>query len=167
MAFFFLYEAGHLESERRLLEREKEEMRKERERLEKSRGDIRIPQGAFWDPLLPTPDCRAYGKREYHGALKNIPEDRIDMDACMNMPVEIKGVTLKRPHRCGYVDGSSDIHGFWMVDWDQPDCKPWHQDVADKVSSAGKPRIIQRHSLHPIPRAACIRDLVPVVSRLG
>lgn len=117
MAFFLLYKAGYLEKAR----------------------DIRIPQGAFWDPLLPAPDCRAYGKREYHGALQNIPENRTDMDACMNMPVEIKGVTLKRPHRCGYVEGSPRIHGFWTVDWDQPDCKPWHQDVTDKVSSLRKP----------------------------
>jgi len=159
---FFSYEAGHLEIERRLLEREKEGLRKEREML-----DIRIPRGAFWDHLQPAPDCRAYGKREYHAALQNIPEDRTDMDACMNMPVEIKGVTLKRPHRCGYVDGSSDIHGFWMVNWDQADCKPRHRYIADMVSSAEKSRIIQRHSLHAIPRAACIRDLVPVVSRLG
>jgi len=127
-------EKSLLEDERQLWEQERETLREERERWEKAREE-RIPQGAFWDSLLPAPDCLAYGKREYHGALKNIPDGRTDMDACMNMPVEIKGVTLKRPHRCGYVDKSSDIHGFWMVDWDQPDCKPWHQDVTDTVSS--------------------------------
>ena len=123
-----------LEDERHVWEQEKEKLREERERWEKAREE-RIPRGAFWGPLLPAPDCRAYGKREYRGALKNIPDGRTDMDACVNMPVEIKGVTLKRPHRCGYVDGSSDIHGFWTVDWDQPDCKPWHQDVTDTVGS--------------------------------
>jgi len=136
-------ERSRLEREKQLLERErqlwgqeKENLRGERERWEKAR-EIRVPQGAFWDPLLPAPDCRAYGKREYHGALQNIPEGWTDMDACMNMPAEVKGVTLKRPNRCGYVGGSPHIYGFWMVDWDQPDCKPWHQDVTDKVSSGG------------------------------
>jgi len=128
-------EKSLLEHERQLWGQEKETLREERERWEKARDEHRIPQGAFWDPLLPAPDCRAYGTREYHGALQNIPGDRTDMDACMYMPVEIKGVTFKQPHRCGYVDGSPHIHGFWMVDWDQPDCKPWHQDVTDAVSS--------------------------------
>ena len=134
-----------LEDERQSWEQERENLREEKERWEKAREEG-FPQGAFWDSILPAPDCRAYGTREYHGALQNIPDDRTDMDACMNMPVEIKGVTLKRPHRCGYVWGSPDIHGFWMVDWDQPDCKPWHQDVTDTVCSAGEPRIVQRHS---------------------
>ena len=129
-------EAKHLESEQQLLEKEKEELREERERLEKARA-IRIPYGAFWDSLTPAPDCRAYGKREYRAALQNIPENRTDVDACMSMPAEIKDVVLERPHRCGYVIGSTQIHGFWMVDWDQPDCKPWHQDVTDTVSSGG------------------------------
>jgi len=122
-----------LESERQSLEREKEGLREERERWEKARK-TRVPNGAFWDPLTPAPDCLAYGKREYHGALQNIPEDWTDMDACMNMSVEIKNVTIKRPNRCAYVEGPPQIHGFWTVDWDQPDCKPWHTDVADKVS---------------------------------
>ena len=128
-------EARHLESGRYLLEREKEKLREEREKWEKARED-RIPQGAFWgtEPQ-PVSSCRAYGKREHWAELQNIPEDWTDMDACMNMPTAIKGVFLRRPDRCGYVGSSPHIHGYWMVDWDQPMCKPWHKDVTDKVSS--------------------------------
>jgi len=111
----------------------KEELRKERERWEKARED-RVPHGAFWDTPWPARGCYAYGKREYHGTLNNIPEGWTNMDACMNLPVEIKGVSIRRPDRCAYVGGSPHIHGYWMVDWDQPDCKPWHRDVTDKVS---------------------------------
>ena len=121
-----------MEDERHSLEQEKGEWKKERERWEKARED-RVPQGAFWDSLWPAPDCRAYGKREYRGALKNIPEDWTDMEACTNMPAEIKGAYVRRPDRCGYVEGSPHIHGFWMVDRDQVDCKPWHADITDKV----------------------------------
>jgi len=121
-----------LADERRLFEREKEELGEERKKWEKAREE-RVPQGAFWatEPW-PALDCRAYGKREYGAELQNIPEDWSDLDACMNMPATIKGVSLRRPDRCVHVAGSPHIHGTWMVDWDQVDCKPWHQDVTDK-----------------------------------
>ena len=123
-----------LEGKQRMLELEKEELRKERQKWEKARED-RVPQGAFWEtPPQPAPDCLAYGKREYSGALQNIPRDWTDLDACMNMPAEIRNVSVRRPDRCGYVTNSSHIHGFWTVDWDQPDCKPWYKDFTDKVS---------------------------------
>lgn len=121
-----------LEDERQLLEKEGLAMRQERERWEKARDELTIPKGAFWEAVLPVEDCRAYGKREYWGTLRNIPEGRSEMHACMNMPVEIKDITIRRPHRCQGVAGS--VYGFWMVDWDQHDCKPWHRDFVDKVS---------------------------------
>ena len=121
--------------ERKMSKDERLALKEERERWEKARED-RVPQGAFWESVWPAEDCRSYGKREYWGVLRNIPEDWTDIDACMNMPAEIKGVTVRRPHRCHYVEGSPHIHGFWMVDWNQLDCKPWHQDFNDKVSLA-------------------------------
>ena len=124
----------HLQDERRSLEHEREVLKEERERWEKARDESRVPQGAFWEVVWPRWECRSYGKREYWGILRNIPQDRSDVDACMNMPVEIQGVTVKRPDRCEYVEGSPYIHGFWLVDWDQPDCRPWHKDFHDKVS---------------------------------
>ena len=125
-------EAEHLENERTELSRESTRLAEERERWEKARDELTIPKGAFWEVVWPAWDCRAYGKREYWGILRNIPEGRSEMDACMNMPVEIKGVTVRRPYRCKNIDGS--IRGFWMVDWDQPDCKPWHLGFVDRVS---------------------------------
>jgi len=125
--FALANESTRLENERRLLEQE-------RERWEKARED-RIPQDAFWETVYPAPDCRAYGKREYSGALRNIPGGWTDVDACMNMPVEIKGVSVRRPYRCGYVEGSPHIRGYWMVDWDQSDCKPWYRDFHDNGCS--------------------------------
>lgn len=121
-----------LEGQQRSWEKEKFALKEERERLEKARDEQRIPQGAFWEVVWPAWDCRAFGKREYWGRLGNIPEGRSGMDACMNMPVDIKGVNIRRPYRCQYIRGS--IQGFWMVDWDQPDCKPYHQGFEDQVS---------------------------------
>ena len=158
-----------LEDEREMLEDERQMWKEERERWEKARED-RVPQGAFWESVLPAEDCRSYGKREYWGILRNIPEDWTDIDACMNMPAEIKGVSIRRPHRCQYVEGSPHIHGFWMVDWDQIDCKPWHQDFNDKVSLHSTTMgVALSHSarLTPIPRVAQIKDRASIVLKPG
>ena len=158
-----------LEDERHLMEREKEELREERDKWEKARED-RVPQDAFWTAgPLPAPDCRAYGKREYWAELQNIPEGWTDLDACMNMPTTIQGVSLRRPDRCGYVAGSH-IYGFWMVDWNQVDCQPWHDEGTDMVCS-GRPTWwhvrVGLGSRTPISRVARTRDLGPVVSKPG
>ena len=159
-----------MRSERIALRGESDRLEKERLKWEKARED-RVPQGAFWEtPPQPAPDCLSYGKREYSGALQNIPEDWTDLDACMNMPAKIKDVSVRRPDRCGYVANSPHIRGFWTVDWDQPDCKPWHQDFTDKVSLGQQTRSYPRIRLGSptlIPRVARTWDLAPVSSRPG
>ena len=122
-----------LVEERGRSEREREKLRHERELWEKEKED-RVPPNAFWEAVWPASACHAYGKREYWGTLQNIPKNWTAMDACMNMPVEISGVTIRRPYRCTFVRGSPHIHGRWIVDWDQTDCKPWYRDFHDAVS---------------------------------
>ena len=119
--------------EREKLELERGRLRRERELWERARED-RVPQGAFWEVVSPSVDCRGYGRREYWGVLRNIPQGWTAVDACMNMPVEIKGVTVRRPDWCAFVGGSPHIIGHWMVNWDQTDCKPWYKDFHDAVS---------------------------------
>ena len=46
--------------------------------------------------------------------LQNIPEGWNAVDACMNMPVDIKDATIRRPDRCKFVDGFSP-HS-WILD---------------------------------------------------
>ena len=126
-------EGEALAIEKEKAEREREMMAHERELWE----EARVPHGAFWDVVLPAWDCRAYGKREYWGTLRNVPEVWDPIEACKNMPVEIKGVKIRRPDRCAhvFVFPEVQVQGFWMVDWDQPDCKPWYNDFQDKVNS--------------------------------
>lgn len=113
---------------------EREVMEHERKLWEKAK-DARIARGAFWDVVRPAGDCRAYGKREYWAALRNIPEGWDAMDACMTIPVEIKGVRIRRPDRCArvFVFPEVQVQGYWTVDWDQPDCKPWFRNFEQKV----------------------------------
>ena len=113
-------------------ERCKEELQRALERWERALGR-HVPQGAFWDDVWPAVDCRAYDTREYWGTLQNIPEGWTDLEACMNMPVEINGVGIRRPYRCAYVEDSPHVRGYWKVGWNQPDCRPWLQDFHDTV----------------------------------
>lgn len=136
-------ENATLAFEKEKTERERKLMTHERELWEKAR-DARVPRDAFWDVVWPAWDCRAYGKREYWGILRNVPKDWDAMDACMNMPVEIKGVEVRRPDRCARVfvfPLEVQVRGYWMVDWDQPDCKPWYRDFEDKVTPLLSPRV--------------------------
>ena len=161
-------ETMHLEDERQTLERERLFLKEERKRWERAREGLRVPHGAFWEVVWPKWECLSYGRREYWGILGNIPEDRTDIDACMNMPVEIKGVTIKRPSRCQFLGDSPHVHGFWMVDWDQPDCKPWHEDFIDRVSSGQSQWSHLRTPVGSqalISRAARTQGLAPDVSK--
>ena len=128
-------EASALVAEREKLEVERENMRHDREIWERVPKEP-VPPGASWTSVRPVYECRAYGKREYSGALEYIPPGWSVFDACMNTPVRINRVTIKQPHRCGFESGSSHIHGYWMVDWGQDDCKPKHEGVRDVVSQS-------------------------------
>ena len=114
-------------------EQERAKMERERKLWEKVPED-HIPPGAYWKSIGPAYNCQAYGKREYQGMLQDIPRGWTAMDACMNTPANIEGVTIRRPDRCAFVSGSPHIHGYWTVNWNQKDCKPWLKDIRDIVS---------------------------------
>jgi len=128
-AFRASKETSALITEREKSERERTEMRHDREFWGKVPDD-RVPQGAFWDVIRPAVECRGYGEREYSAMLQSIPEGWSAVGACMNMPAEVEGVTIRRPRRCTFVDGSPYIHGYWMVG-NQSDCRPRHEDFHD------------------------------------
>lgn len=115
-----------LVAERQKWELEKENMRHDRAMWEKVPDD-HIPPGAIWSNIQGGL-CRAYGKQEYQGVLKNIPVDWNAMDACMKKPASIKArhpahtVEIGRPYRCEFVSYFGDIHGYWIVEDEA--CKP-------------------------------------------
>ena len=153
------WERDGLERERENLESERERMRRERELWEKARED-RVPQGAFWEDVSPAVNCRGYGKREYLGIIRDIPKGWTAIDACMNMPVEIEGVTIRRPDWCTHT------LGHWIVDWDQPDCKPWYKEFHDAVSPVSSLHLYVTVMLTRLIRDVQATGLVPVGSRL-
>ena len=131
-------EASALVAEREKWEVEKENMRHDREVWGQVPED-EVPPGARWSFIRPAYECRAYGKREYVGVLRDVPEGWSAMDACMNMPVSIEfskhpSIEIKQPYRCAFVGSSADIRGYWIVDQHQDDCKPKLEDIHDTVS---------------------------------
>lgn len=132
-SFSALREQSTLEAERKKSEWEQERMMHNRELWKKVPEDHILP-GAYWKPIWPANDCHTYGKWEYWGMLMDIPEGWSSMDACMNTPAEVQGVTIRRPDRCTFVNGFPHVHGYWMVDWDQENCKLWLKDFCDIVS---------------------------------
>ena len=166
-----LESAAHRASKERLAlmvergksEQEREKMKHDRELWEKARED-RVPHNAFWDAILPAPACSAYGKREYSSTLQNIPEGWTAIDACINMPIEIKGATVRRPNRCAFVKGSPHVHGYWMVDWDEPSCKPRWYNYQDVVS-VNRPLFARTSVFTHLHRDAPATSLVSVESR--
>lgn len=130
-------EASALIAERENWEKEKDNMRHDRETWEKV-PEERVPPGAYWVYVRPVDDCRAYGKRDYRGELKNVPKSWSAIDACMNTPVWIRtppeypDFEIPQPYRCAVIDGS--LYGYWTVDQHQDDCKPKLKDVHDTAS---------------------------------
>ena len=129
-------EASALVAEREKWGRERDDMRHDREVWEKV-PEGRVPSRAYW-VSVGSSVCRAYGKQEYEGVLRNIPEGWGAIDACMNTPVSIRtvwdgpAVKIRQPYRCALVDGF--VQGYWILDQYQDDCKPKLKDVHDIVS---------------------------------
>ena len=60
------------------------------------------------------------------GVPHNIPEGWSTIDACMNIPVEIKGITIRYPYRCV---PNVNVHRWTTV-------QPWIADVNHIVDRA-------------------------------
>jgi hypothetical protein len=56
--------------------------------------------GVYWEAPIPAEQCSAYGMREYHAKLKNLPFFSNGMDVCQNTPIEIHGQSFASPDRC-------------------------------------------------------------------
>jgi hypothetical protein len=84
--------------ERRRQETESYERLKERRRQEeKGRQRSRLA----WINIKGEDGCISYGTRKYSALLSNIPEGYDWMDACMGTPIDIHGVTFRKPDWCG------------------------------------------------------------------
>ncbi|KAH7906589.1 hypothetical protein BJ138DRAFT_1015975, partial [Hygrophoropsis aurantiaca] len=107
----------------------------ERERRQRE-ADERLRLGMFWADLVGDHGCAAYATREYSARLTNVPEwytHRIE--ACMDTPVVIHGITYKKPTRC-VDEGSNGLFGHWMVDHNEPACSTFWESYKDKGCTA-------------------------------
>ncbi|TEB30071.1 hypothetical protein FA13DRAFT_1858453 [Coprinellus micaceus] len=79
--------------------------------------------GVYWEAPIPAEQCSAYGMREYHAKLKNLPFFSNGMDVCQNTPIEIHGQSFASPDRCDRRWRLGMVTGYWKVR-NQQDCSP-------------------------------------------
>ncbi|KAH7921621.1 hypothetical protein BV22DRAFT_1038435 [Leucogyrophana mollusca] len=122
----------------------------EHERLEKERRQREVEErqrlGMFWSDLRGFQGCKSYATREYTAQLWNVPNNYPHrIEACMNTPIVIHGVTYDKPTRC--VDnGSYGLVGFWEVNHNEPSCSTFWEFFKDKgcvAQGSGKRRYEQ------------------------
>ncbi|KAL0571209.1 hypothetical protein V5O48_010746 [Marasmius crinis-equi] len=76
--------------------------------------------------------CERYGLKRFSGLL----EERKDLDsleACREIPYRFFGVQDRKPDSCER-EGSGRIRGYWMIDFNVPECHPVLKDIWDHVS---------------------------------
>ena len=59
-------------------------------------------------------------------------EDLDCLDACKQVPYDF-GMRVKTPDRCGREE-SGTIRGYWLNDFNVPECHPVFREVTDYVS---------------------------------
>ena len=137
--------------EREAFDREKEEWARQRWEEEKHRKDVEWRRrGAFWsEPWAAAWQCSGYGTRAYAAHLWDLPGDVNWHEACMDMPIKIKGQWMDRPAKCQkdvsvfcFVRCDQEltewqkyhIWGTWYVNFGEPQCVPYWDPIRDMVN---------------------------------
>jgi hypothetical protein len=93
--------------------------------------------GLHWDEPTRHPNCAGYSTREYWARLLNtVPYDYNWTKACEDIPIVIHGKSVKT-FRC-YTNPhvSGEVYGHWLVDFNEPFCTPFWDELKDKGCTA-------------------------------
>ncbi len=138
------------EQQRHQWDKERRQWWEEREKhdQEEREHERRLIQ---WGPLQKEQECDSYGTARYQAHLQYVPPGWDQYTACTETPVQIHQTNLL-PTRCqintvsavffspwtntNYVPSTQDgrVVGVWIVDFEEPACKPWWRDIKDHVS---------------------------------
>jgi len=83
-----------------------------------------------WGALRKDEKCLSYGTARYQAHLQYVPPLWDQPAACLATPVLIYGKDLL-PTECRRTFGTTQVLGIWVVDFDEPACKPWWRDIKD------------------------------------
>ncbi|KIM46331.1 hypothetical protein M413DRAFT_441414 [Hebeloma cylindrosporum] len=86
----------------------------------------------YWDKPQAGAHCHGFGTREYAAKLRNVPFYANGMRICEETEVSIHGVVLPRPTRCERRWPFGGIDGYWVVDFDEPNCLASWGKIRDK-----------------------------------
>jgi len=93
--------------------------------------------GLHWDLPIADSHCTAYNTREYSARLLNtVPFEYNWLRPCEDMPIVLNGRSIKTA-RC-YInpDVPGEVYGHWLVDFNEPSCSPYWDQVKDKGCTA-------------------------------
>lgn len=105
--------------------RQWQEERREREREERERQKKLIQWGQVRRDEEP---CVSYGVARYQAHLEYTPPGWDKYTACKETPVRFHGKDVF-PTECRHT--GSEMVGIWIIDFDEPACKPWWRDTKD------------------------------------
>ncbi|KAJ3480122.1 hypothetical protein NLI96_g8576 [Meripilus lineatus] len=112
----------------------------------RDRQNWRRSLGIAWDGPYAQDTCASYGTRPYNAKIVNVPLDVDPIIACADMPLEIHNKTIDRPRWCQRLD-NGEVHGHWLVDFDEPLCHPYWSSPEDK-GCTGYRTGFRRYSAH-------------------
>ncbi|KIM65862.1 hypothetical protein SCLCIDRAFT_1211867 [Scleroderma citrinum Foug A] len=127
------WELEDMKHAERLSEWEQERLLHEEELRQRQRREEeeRVRLNLAW-ARVEAHHCTTYATREYTAQLTNLPADyKYRLDACRVTPLEIHGITYT-PRRCE--EHGQTVIGYWEVNENEPDCRPWWNWYKDKVS---------------------------------
>ncbi|KXN90872.1 hypothetical protein AN958_03526 [Leucoagaricus sp. SymC.cos] len=117
----FSRERQEYEMERRKWENDRQ--KHDDEERERQRGMIQ------WGSLRKDKEpCISYGTARYQAYLEYTPPGWDTYTACKETPMNIHGREVL-PTECRRV--GSEMVGVWIIDFDEPSCKPWWRDTKD------------------------------------
>ncbi|KAF8954668.1 hypothetical protein BDZ97DRAFT_437799 [Flammula alnicola] len=87
----------------------------------KCRADLSITEPS-WEGLKGGEHCLRYATREYTAKLADVPPGQDSMRICKDTPVEIHDRVLFTDF-CQDLGFGRGVWGFWIVDFDEPDCE--------------------------------------------
>ncbi|KXN90870.1 hypothetical protein AN958_03524 [Leucoagaricus sp. SymC.cos] len=101
----------------------KDRQKHDGEEHERQRGMIQ------WGSLQKDKEpCISYGTARYQAYLEYIPSSWDAYTACKETPMNIHGREVL-PTECRHI--GSEMVGIWIIDFDEPSCKPWWRDTKD------------------------------------
>jgi len=116
------------EQQREQWDKERRQWREERKKHEEEERE-RERRLIQWGPLQKDQECVSYGAARYQAHLQYVPPGWDQYTACTETPIQIHQKDVL-PTQCQF-NTEGQVVGVWVIDFEEPACKPWWRDIKD------------------------------------